>query len=116
MFPSEWRDVLEESGIDGLRLSKCLDSTFEVDGVPERDGCCDQVQSTGPMTVVFKGAVPYLAQAVEEDGAGEGIAGFSFIKDGGDATAQGGIFEPGERVEAFVPCGPSSRSASARLF
>ena len=56
MFPAEWRDVLEKDGIDDLSLSECLDRTFEVDGIPEHDGCCDQVQSTGPMTLVFKGA------------------------------------------------------------
>ena len=86
----------EECGLDDLSLSESLDRTFEVDGIPEHNGCCDQVKSAGPMTLVFEGAVPYLAQAVEEDGVGEGIAGFSFIEVGDNATAQGGIFHPGE--------------------
>lgn len=63
--------MLEESGIDDLRLSECLDSTFEVDGIPERDGGCDQIEPAGTMALIFKGSVPYFAQAVEEDGAGE---------------------------------------------
>ncbi len=63
--------MLKERGIDNLSLSESLDCTFEVDGIPERDGCCDQVESAGPVTLVFEGAVSYLAQAVEEDGAGE---------------------------------------------
>lgn len=57
MFPAEWRDVLEESGIDGLRLSECLDCTFAIDGIPERDGGCDQIESAGPMTLILKGSV-----------------------------------------------------------
>lgn len=90
---------MEESGIDGLRLSECLDCTFEIDGIPERDGGCDQIESTGPMTLILKGSVSYLAQAIGEYGAGEGVAGFSFIKASRDATVQGRIFQQGEHVE-----------------
>ena len=63
--------MLEERGIDDLSFSESLDRTFEVDGIPERNGCCDQVESAGPMPLVFEGPVPYFAEAVEEDGAGE---------------------------------------------
>jgi hypothetical protein len=71
VFPSEWRDVLEQSGVDNLRLSKSFDSTFQIDGIPERDGGCDQIEPAGTMTLVLEGPISYLAQAVEEDGAGE---------------------------------------------
>ncbi len=63
--------MLEERGIDDLSLSDSLDRTSDIDGVPERDGCCDQVESAGPMPLVFEGPVPYFAEAVEEDGPGE---------------------------------------------
>jgi hypothetical protein len=37
------------------------------------------------VALVLKGSVSDLAETIEEDSAGEGIPGLSFIKAGGDA-------------------------------
>ena len=44
--------------------------------------------------MLFEGAVPDFAEAVEEHGAGQCVAGFAFVQAGGDALAQSGVLCP----------------------
>ena len=51
-----------------------------VDGIPERGGGADEVEAAGAVHLVLVVAVSHLAQAVEEDGASEGITGLAFVE------------------------------------
>lgn len=79
VLPAERRDVLEIGWIVGSRLCKRIHRTFQVHGVPERDGGDYQVEPACPVALVLKGSVSDLAETIEEDGAGERIPGLSFI-------------------------------------
>ena len=62
--------------------------TVEVDGVPQDDGRDDQVEAGCPVPLVLEGAVAQFAEPVEEDGAGERVAGFARVEDGVGAATQ----------------------------
>ena len=48
------------------------------------------------MSLVLEGAVAQLVKAVEENGAGERIAGLALVEDAARAASLLGIVEPGE--------------------
>ena len=54
----------------------------QVDGVPEDDGRDRQIQARRPVALVFEGAVPDLALAMEKQRAGQRVAGLAFIEAG----------------------------------
>jgi hypothetical protein len=55
---------------------------LEVLRVPEDDGGDQQIEAGRPEKLVFESAVAQFAEAVEEDGARKGVAGFPFVKAG----------------------------------
>ena len=54
------------------------------------------------MALVLEGAVAQLAQAVEEDGAGERVAGLALVEDAAGAAALLGVVEPVEHEQGAL--------------
>lgn len=52
--------------------------------VPERDGGADEVETADAVHLVLVGAVAHLAEAVEEDCSGKGVAGLVLVEVGRD--------------------------------
>ncbi len=51
----------------------------QIDRIPGRNGRHQQMQATGPMHLIFQGAIPQLPQAAKEELAGEGVQGFPTV-------------------------------------
>ena len=62
----------------------------QVHGVPKCDGGDDQVESAGTVALIFEATVVHFPLAIEEDGAGESVSGFPFVKPDLHASAQSG--------------------------
>jgi hypothetical protein len=89
VFPSEWREVFEKLRVDGLALDgEGLNSSLDIDRVPEGDCRCDEGQSAGPVSLLFEAAVSDLPEAAKEDCPCKGVASFSFIKPGVNAPPE----------------------------
>ena len=50
--------------------AKLGDGVAEIDGIPEGDGGDREVETRGPIALVFEGAVPDLAVTMEKQGTG----------------------------------------------
>ena len=61
---------------------KLGDGVVEVVGVPEDDGGDREVEAGGTVALVFEGAVPDLAVAMEKQGAGERVPGLALVEPG----------------------------------
>jgi hypothetical protein len=59
-----------------------VEGGLQVARVPEDDGRDEQVQPGGAVGLVLEGAVAQLAEAVEEDGPRERVAGLSLVQAG----------------------------------
>ena len=71
----------EESVVDGVTMvAEELDGALEVAAVPQHDGGDQQVEAAGAVVLVLVRAVADLAQAVEEDGAGERVACLALVE------------------------------------
>jgi hypothetical protein len=87
MLPAQWRDAGQQIARHlGTAAAQMPDGAVEIDGVPERDGCGEQGQAGGTMALVLEGSVPQSAEAVEEDGRGECVAGLDLAR-GMDAAS-----------------------------
>ena len=60
--------------------AKLGNGVTEVDGVPKDDGGDREVETRGPVALVFEGAVPDLAVAMEKQGAGERVPGLALVE------------------------------------
>jgi hypothetical protein len=81
VFPSERGDVGEQGVGQGFALgAKLGDGVTEIDGVPEDDGGDREVETGGPVALVFEGAVADLAVAMEKQGPGQCVSGLAFIE------------------------------------
>src|SRR5690349_21568276 len=78
--------------VDAL-LPDEADGSALIDGVPQDDGVDDEVEPAGAVGHGFGDAVPQFAELMQEDGAGEGMAGFALIEVSVGAAAQGGVQE-----------------------
>ena len=59
--------MLQHAVIDRLAaFLQSLDRLFQIDGIPQDDGGDHQIKATGAVTLIFKAAVAYFSQAVEE--------------------------------------------------
>ncbi|MDG5973458.1 hypothetical protein JAGODDHD_04228 [Sphingomonas paucimobilis] len=105
MLPAQRGDVGEQLvGHVDAAAAQMTDSSVEIDGVPERHGRGDEGQAGGAMALVLEGAVAQFAEAVEEDGAGERVAGLALVENAAGATTLVGIIEPVEHEQgAFDP-------------
>ena len=54
--------------------AKLGDGAAEIDGVPEGDGGDREVQTRGPIALIFEGAVPDLAVTMEKQGTGQRVS------------------------------------------
>ena len=71
VFPAEWSDVRQQRVGQNFALdAKLGDGVAEIDGVPEGDGGDREVETRGPIALVFEGAVPDLAVTMEKQGTG----------------------------------------------
>ena len=71
VFPAERANVAEQRIGQSFALgAKLGDGVAEIDGVPEGDGGDREVESRGPVALVFESAVPDLAVTMEKQGAG----------------------------------------------
>src|SRR5271155_5880622 len=78
MLPPQRCQVREQLvGNDLTLAAQRIDGASEIDRVPQDDGGNDQIEATGAMLAAFIGLVAEAAEAVEADGAGERIPGFT---------------------------------------
>ena len=83
MLPSERRDVSEKLvGNDFAARAQLFDGAAEIDGVPKDDGGDGEIEARGAIALVFEGPIADFAEAVEEHGAGEGVARFALVETG----------------------------------
>jgi hypothetical protein len=79
-------------------LPQCIDSTLEIDRVPNYDSKDDQVEATRGVTLVFESSVAKFALAVKEDRAGQRVSGFALVEPYLDALSEFGILHPFEHI------------------
>ncbi len=69
VLPAQGGEVLEVLVGDPVSsVPQLLDGPLDVDGVPQRYGGAQDVQTARPVRLVLVGPVAHLAEAVEEDG------------------------------------------------
>ena len=56
------------------------DGAAEIDGVPKGDGGDREVETRGPVALIFEGAVPDLAVTMEKQGTGQRVSGLAFVE------------------------------------
>jgi hypothetical protein len=116
VFPPEGGETAEMfAGYVGTLIVKRLYGLVYVNGVPQRDGGADEVEAAGLVHLVFVGAVAHLAEAVEEDRPGEGVAGLALVEAGGYPPSEDGdsSHSSAKRVRSILPI---SFNAHARPF
>ncbi len=67
---------------------------FQINRIPQNDGCRHQVKAAGPVALLLKAAVADFAQAVEEHGAGQRVARLTLVQSGMHAAAQFDALQP----------------------
>src|SRR3546814_2272579 len=81
---------------------------FEIAGVPQDDGGDEQIEAGGAIGLVFEPPVAQLAELVEEECAGERVAGLALVESGLGAAAQVEIAQPVEHEDRALD--PPNRS------
>lgn len=98
MFPAKGCDIADQFRLDvGAADCQVIKGGLQITGVPENDSGDQQVHARRSVRLVFEAAVAHLAQPVEEDRPGQGVAGLPFVEAGIGAPAQGRITQPVER-------------------
>ena len=116
VFPAERGNVGKQ--FIGQRFAfgaKLGNGVSEVDGVPEDDGGDREVKAIGTVALVFEGAVPDLAVAMEKQGAGERVPGLALVEAGVGTAPEAGS-EIQSRMKRVRSKQPISRSALAKAF
>ena len=91
-------------------LPQCIDSTIEIDGVPQYDSKDDQVEAARAITLVFEGSIAKFALAVKEDRPGQCVSGFALVEPYLNALSEFGILHPFEHEQgAFYAANLSQR-------
>lgn len=94
MLPAQRRDMGEQFvGHVDTADAQLLDGAVEIEGIPQRDSRSDKGQAGGAMALVFDGTVAQFAEAVEEDGGGERVAGLALVEDAVGTASLLGIVE-----------------------
>jgi hypothetical protein len=69
VFPAEWSDVGQQRVGQNFALdAKLGDGAAEIDGVPEGDGGDREVETRGPVALIFERAVPEVDEALGKTG------------------------------------------------
>ena len=76
----------EQGVVDRTPLPERIHGALQVDRIPERNGRDHEIQTAGAISLVLVGAIPDLAEAMEEHGPCERVARFSFVQAAGDAA------------------------------
>ena len=104
MLPSQGRQMGEKvighrgGGLQGGN------GTLKVAGVPQDDGGNHQIQPGRAVLLVLVGAVADFAETMDEDGAGEAVAGFALVQLLAGLPAECRILQPVEGEQrAFQP-------------
>lgn len=68
MFPAQWGDM-SDRGFGNLlaALAQGGNRLRQIDRIPGRDGCHEQVQATGPVKLIFKRPITQFSQAPKEE-------------------------------------------------
>ena len=80
-------------------LPQCIESTIEIDGVPQYDSKDDQVEAARTVTLVFEGSVAEFALSVKEDCPGQRVSGFALVEPYLNALSEFGILHPFEHEQ-----------------
>src|SRR5437588_7269625 len=68
VFPPKWRNMCHGRFWDVFAsLAQRRDGFGEIDGVPGGHGSHEQVETTGPMDLIFQSAIAQFPQATEEE-------------------------------------------------
>ena len=78
MLPAQWCDVAR----DFVGRADVHQRHFEIAGVPQDDSGDEQVEAGCAIGLIFEPPVAQLAELVEEERAGERVAGFAFVEGG----------------------------------
>ena len=76
MLPAQWRDV----ACDFVGCADVRQRHFEIASVPQDDGGDEQVEAGGAIGLVLEPTIAQFAELVEEERAGERVAGFAFVE------------------------------------
>ncbi len=116
MLPSKRGEVGQQVIGHVLDLAQGGDGAFEVAGIPQYDRGDEQVEAGGAVLLVLVGAVADLAEAVEEDGACQAVAGFALVELLTSRAPQLGVVDPVEREQrALQPSQLAQRRRHAVL-
>ena len=90
------RGEMGEQGVGHFdaAVTQVAGSAVEMDGIPQDDGGNDKTAAGGLVPLVLEGAVTQFPEPVEEDDAGECVAGLSLVKNCVGTPAQMAIVEP----------------------
>jgi hypothetical protein len=75
---------------------------LQVGRVPQDDGTGDEVQRARPMALGLQRMIADTADAMEEDGAFQGIFRFSLVEFAGGAATLFGLLDPVEREQGTL--------------
>lgn len=100
----------------GRLCSQGVDGALQVDGIPQDDGSAEQIESTGPVTLIFKGSIAHFSQAMKENGSCQGVSCFSFIEADMNAPPQFGVLKPLQHEKrSFEPTEFAQRQSESIL-
>lgn len=114
MLPAQWGDMPDEIRVSGnANFGKC---GLKIARVPENDRGDEKVEAGGTIDLIFEGSVTDLAQAIEEERAGERITGLALVQAGLSTPPQVDILQPVEREQgSFDPADLAQRNCQAVL-
>lgn len=92
MLPAQWRDV----ACDFVGCADVRQRHFEIASVPQDDGGDEQVEAGGAIGLVLEPTIAQFAELVEEERAGERVAGLAFVEARLGAPAQVDVAQPVE--------------------
>jgi hypothetical protein len=83
MPPTERRDVGEKLiGNDLAARAQLLYGAAEINDVPKDDGGDGEIEARGAVALVFASPIADFPEAMEEDGASDGIARLALVEAG----------------------------------
>src|SRR6266496_3279242 len=90
MLPTQGRNMRNRRLCNLLAASAQRRERFgQIDGIPGRNGCHEQMQATGPMHLIFQSAITQLPQTAKEELTGEGVQCFPFVEPNQNTATQG---------------------------
>ena len=117
MLPTQRRQVPQQPFIDTMAVAaQRVRRPLQVDRVPQHDGRRHQVEAAGLVALLLETVVADFAQAVEEHGTGQRVAGFALVQPGMHAAAQFHALQPVQDEQRALDASPARASATAKPF